>query len=506
MRMESDLETFYKNKTIFLTGASGFLGKVIVEKLLRATETKRIYILVRPKRDQDIKTRIAKWQSDPLYKLLLENKPNAFERIAVIAGDCQEPDLGISAEDCELLYGEAEIVIHSAATVSFTEPMHIALDVNTRATRLMLQLAKKMRNLLAFVHVSTAFSNCVIYHITERFYPEHLKSTASKILMLRDQLEGNAIDSITTEMLGKFPNTYTYTKALAEQLVETEAQDLPICIFRPGSIIATSKQPVSGWIDNIYGPIALIYGVAFGVLRVATAIDNGNFIVVPVDSCANMVLCSAWRTAAEFKERQQRRSPPTIYNYVPHESNMIQQRDFKRMVEDKRFVYPVTQAIWYPFLHTTSKLWLFRLASIFYHLIPGFLVDVGLRLRGQKPRLLRTYKKIHSNIESIYSFTVNSWSFETHNTDALWKSLSERDRQLFEFDMKSLDWNSYFNRALCGMRTYLAKDDPSEESLQRARKRTMRFYILHRLLQFVLLCSAFAIVRWLFKSAMFSLK
>ena len=45
-----DIKTFYKDKTIFLTGTTGFVGKVVLEKILRSLgDFKRLYLMVRPK-------------------------------------------------------------------------------------------------------------------------------------------------------------------------------------------------------------------------------------------------------------------------------------------------------------------------------------------------------------------------------------------------------------------------------------------------------------------------
>jgi len=140
-----------------------------------------------------------------------------------VAGDCELPDLGISAEDRKLLENEVQIVIHSAATVRFDEPLKVALDINTRGTLLMVQLAKEMPRLEAFVHVSTAFSNCMNRHINEAYYPGNLTISFDKILALRDMLSNDLIDNMTPALLGQFPNTYAFTKALAEQVVQREA-------------------------------------------------------------------------------------------------------------------------------------------------------------------------------------------------------------------------------------------------------------------------------------------
>lgn len=55
----SQIQDFYSGATIFITGATGFLGKLVIEKLLRTCpDLKRIYILVRPKKDKEIASRV----------------------------------------------------------------------------------------------------------------------------------------------------------------------------------------------------------------------------------------------------------------------------------------------------------------------------------------------------------------------------------------------------------------------------------------------------------------
>ena len=168
-----------------------------------------------------------------MFSELLKSNPNYLDRISPIAGDCALPDLGLSASDRKLLTEEVQVVFHSAATVSFEELLSTAVSINVRATRVIIQLAKEMPRLEAFVYVSTAFSNCVIKRINETFYPEILNCTADQVLSLKEQLSNDLIDKMAPALLQKFPNTYTYTKALAEQVVQREGRDLPICIFRP---------------------------------------------------------------------------------------------------------------------------------------------------------------------------------------------------------------------------------------------------------------------------------
>jgi len=53
------VKTFYKNKNIFLTGGSGFVGVSYIEKLLRSMpDVGNIFILLRPRKGQDIQGRL----------------------------------------------------------------------------------------------------------------------------------------------------------------------------------------------------------------------------------------------------------------------------------------------------------------------------------------------------------------------------------------------------------------------------------------------------------------
>ena len=75
-------------------------------------------------------------------------------------------------------------------------------------------------------------------------------------LALLDSMDKELLDSpsVTKEIIGDRPNTYTFTKALAEQAVKENASDLPLSIFRPSIVVAAAKEPMPGWIDNLNGP------------------------------------------------------------------------------------------------------------------------------------------------------------------------------------------------------------------------------------------------------------
>lgn len=57
-------------------------------------------------------------------------------------------------------------------------------------------------------------------------------------------MDATMVAKITTELIGQKPNTYTYTKQLAEVLLVTEGADLPLAIVRPSIVTASWMEPM----------------------------------------------------------------------------------------------------------------------------------------------------------------------------------------------------------------------------------------------------------------------
>jgi len=74
------------------------------------------------------------------------------------------------------------------------------------------------------------------------------------------------------------------------------------------------------------------------------------------------------------------------------------------------------------------------------------------------------------NIDILAPFVDTTWHFDSSNTLRLWRSMSAGDQKLYDFDLGSIDWDDYFLQALSGIRIYLAKEEPGQETLDRAKK------------------------------------
>ncbi|CAH9093400.1 unnamed protein product [Cuscuta europaea] len=227
---------FLVGKSILITGATGFLAKVLVEKILRTQpDIKKLYLLIRA---NDSLSAIKRFNTEvmdtELFRVVKEQYGEKFkalveDKVFPVAGDISFKDLGI--ENVEQLLGELDIIINSAATTVFDERYDVAMSINTMGATNVLNFAKKCHNLKMIVHVSTAYFRA--QNATEKQI-----RVAMKILGIqRAKLHG-------------WPNTYSFTKAMGEMLLLKFKQNLCVIMLRPTIITSTYKEPFPGWIEG----------------------------------------------------------------------------------------------------------------------------------------------------------------------------------------------------------------------------------------------------------------
>lgn len=146
----------------------------------------------------------------------------------------------MNTSDKTTLLNDVDIIYHCAACVRFNDPLTSAIVTNVRSTREVINLAMEAKHLKAFVHVSTAYCN-VNKRITvmeEKLYPQN--GDWRQAIDLAEKGEENLVDILTKKYTYPNPNTYTFTKALAEHLVSDMCLGkIPTAIVRPtvGKII-----------------------------------------------------------------------------------------------------------------------------------------------------------------------------------------------------------------------------------------------------------------------------
>lgn len=167
-----------------------------------------------------------------LFDKLHAENPSAFNKLQVITGDTTELGLGLSPNDRQCLIENVNIVYHTAASVRFDDSLRDAILLNARGTRETVLLAHEMKKLDMFVHVSTTYCNTDRKVVDEQLYPPHADwRTAIKIA---EEIDPQALEVLTMKFLGKQPNTYTFSKSLAEHVVcDLCKGKIPAMVIRP---------------------------------------------------------------------------------------------------------------------------------------------------------------------------------------------------------------------------------------------------------------------------------
>lgn len=195
---------------------------------------KIIYLLCRAKRGITATDRMKVICSSELFSKLHKQDPHFFERIQIIDGDVNALGLGLATTDRTELLNNVEIVVHLAADVRFDSPLQEICITNVRGTREILNIAKQMPQLLAFTYVSTAFSHCHRSRVLERFYPAPIDP--EKMISIAEQIGNDSsslLNVLTDKFIAPWPNTYTFSKAISEELIRLAENELPIIVIRP---------------------------------------------------------------------------------------------------------------------------------------------------------------------------------------------------------------------------------------------------------------------------------
>ncbi|XP_048487960.1 fatty acyl-CoA reductase wat [Plutella xylostella] len=454
-RGDSRVQRAFSGATIFITGGTGFLGKQLIEKLFRSCrDIKKVYVLSRDKKGKSMEERLKETLQDPVFDEVRKVNSYFEKRLVPVAGDVAELRLGLSDDDWNMLAEEVNFIYHIAATVKFDEPLKVAILTNARGTREAITLAKETKDLKTFVYVSTAFSNCYNEEAFEKFYPTPV--SAQTIIDLVETFDEERLDAITREILGGWPNTYSFSKAIAEDAVRTMATDIPTCVVRPGIVVPTACEPVPGWMDigNVFGPSGILLGIGLGVTHTTLVNPDVRQDVVPVDYVNNLTIAATWDTVKRYERGHRDIKIYTLSNI----RNFINYNSYVDVLDTEGRQLVTPKAMWYcGAIHAENKYTLF-LFTLFMHYIPAFFVDIVLKLRGSKLRLMKIYKKAYRLNLILSYFMVREFRLHDDNTVDLFNRLSKTDRTIFHFDVADVDFRVFTKYWWLGLRKYILKD------------------------------------------------
>ncbi|XP_047542389.1 fatty acyl-CoA reductase wat-like [Vanessa atalanta] len=456
---DSQVQKFYDDAVVFVTGGSGFIGKQLIEKLMRSANIRKMYMLVRPKKGKSVVERVNHVLKNPVFTILRNDKPSFVDKIVGIEGDVSEINLGIDEKTWAMLTNEVNVIIHAAATVNLVETIKMSTLINIRGTREMLKLAKSCTNIKSIVHVSTTYANAtksrVKDEVKEDFYDSPILPDA--LIQLAESVPEDTLNSMIAPLNQDWPNSYTFTKTVTEDLIRRHARDLPICIVRPAIVIAAYEEPMPGWVDekNAFGPSGMILGPYMGVTHTYIANNEINVELVPVDLVNNAIIAAAWETYENFKKGDKKIS---IYA-ISGKRNPIKWGQLRDGTYRAQFKFPAKEAIWYRFAVQARCKFIYVILSWLLHYIPALIIDGCCLLMGKKPRLLKTYKLADTLFSVFNYYTTNDWVFCDANTFSLYNKLSDTDKLLYNCDMASVDIVKMVFLWCYGVMKYIAKEE-----------------------------------------------
>lgn len=462
--MESVSE-FYRGRSVLVTGASGFIGKQLVEKLLRSCpDIDKIYMLLRPTRFYTAPARLQYILSSPLFVTAKAEQSDLDSKLVVVQGDIADQcDLGIDDAIKARLLDDVSVVFHLAATVSFNEPLRVAVSLNIAGLRNVLQLCKRMSKLETFVHASTAFSNCVRTDIEEVVYEPPL--TPTQILTATEWMSDSMLEDITADIIRQYPNTYTFTKAIAERLLLDERGHVPAVIFRPSIVSASLKEPISGWVDNLNGCSGVLAGIGSGFIKAVYGGRHKLADLVPVDLTANALITIAWHNVTH---RTRGSDEVAVYHFTSGELNGITWHQVGKLITPALRKYPMENFTWIPKGYITEN-WLWYLYSKYFDIYVRLLgLDLIRCICGKKARLIRIHRTVCRMMRLLEYFTCREWNWTNNNIRQLLNDMSPADRHTFNVDVTTINWPTYFDSYCLGIRQYTMNQ--SSNSLPDARR------------------------------------
>ncbi len=485
-------------KRVFLTGVTGFLGQVVFERLLLDFPRTPIVLLVRGRPGQTGRARVEYLLRKPAFDALRERDGEIAllrtvdDRVTVIEGDFSKapPELP----------RDLDVVIHSAAVVSFDPPIDEGVQTN------LLGALNLYRGVIAsgsrphLVHVSTAYVAGVAKGVVPEATLDHRidwRMEADLALQARRDVEAQSrrpelLDGFMAkakkehsragpmtvaddaeqrrrEWVSKrltqygraraqslgWPDVYTFTKAMGERAVEELSAEnrLALSIVRPSIIESALLHPYPGWIDGfkMADPIIRAYGL--GQIPEFPGIPEGIVDIIPVDFVVNAMLAVA-ATPPEpgasqyFHVSSGDRNALRYLGLYEHVKTYFEARP---LPERGRGEHKVPEWRFPGNLRVERMLRRAeRLTEVAEEIVTHLpkskaMRDAVARVDRDKARV--DFVKRYSDLYGAYT------EAEVIYTDdrllALWESLPVGDRARFPFDSATIDWKHYLHDVHC---------------------------------------------------------
>jgi alcohol-forming fatty acyl-CoA reductase len=426
---------------VLLTGCTGFVGKVVLEELLRRRAElgiEAVHLLIRPRRGFTAQER---FDNDVAASPCFSRLPLGWRELChPVEGDILEKGLGLHADAAERLAPRLTHIIHCAASVRFDLPVAEAAEINIGGALHVLEFAQRCTALQRLVDVSTAYVTPhpgagVAVHETLVSLPFDAEEAYASIM-------AGTADERTLLATSRHANTYTLTKCMAEVLLARRRGDVPLTLLRPSIVSACRRYPFPGWIDSRAAYAAFISLLGAGYLRVVRFDPNVTPDLVPCDDVAHRILACA------FEPEQQQ--PLLVRHAVSGLENSGRLSDLARHHEKYFQAHPHDRPARWVYCGPSPTL--FRINEWLHHHVPLSLARLSARMRRRHQDETKI-GKLHAalgSLDRVFNyFGHHSFDFRT--------SFPPPDG--FELD-------SYLDTISAGISHHLLKRDPCAAPLQ----------------------------------------
>ncbi|KAJ8768223.1 hypothetical protein K2173_021163 [Erythroxylum novogranatense] len=471
---------FLQDKSVLITGATGFLAKIFVEKILRVQpNVKKIYLLLRA---ADANAAQERLQNEiigkELFRLLREKygtNLNSFisKKIIPLAGDVCSEDLGLKDLNIrEEMMNELDVVLNFAATTDFNERYDIALGTNTIGAMQALCFAQKCVKVNLLVHVSTAYV-CGEGSGLIPEKPYQLGESLNGISGLDVDEEKRIVEHKLNELKGKgatklefeealkdlgmrrakaygWPNTYVFTKAMGEMLIGHLKGNFPAVIIRPAMVTSTCREPFPGWLEGVKTIDALTVGYGKGRITCFLADEKAIVDVIPADIVVNAIIVAM---VARYNE-----PAGLIYHVGSSVRNPVTYENLHdygyRYFTKEPWIGKDGKPVKVQRVKVLNSMDSFHryLAIRYLLLLKGLKIAATLcqHFEGMYNDLNRKINLVLGLVELYRPYLFFQGVFDDTNTEnlriAARKNLGS-EAEIFFFDSRSIDWDDYFLNA-----------------------------------------------------------
>jgi long-chain acyl-CoA synthetase len=467
-------------------------------------EIGKLYLLIRRQKSSPAQQRFEKMiEGSPVFDPLFEKYGDRLgallaEKIEVVEGDVSQPGLGLDSETAARLRKELDLIINSSGLTDFNPDLRDALAVNVDSTYHLIEFIRGSDH-AALLHLSTCYvagqrDGRVSERVRPNYTPTHLKDfdAEKEWYRLHDLVEsaearaegpevaeelrkqaldkehaakglsGQALENqvrknkvrwlknyLTEEGTRRakelgWPNTYTFTKSLAESMIAKHGEGLPIAIVRPSIVETSVGKPFRGWNEGINTSASLSYllGTAF---RQLPSNERKRLDIIPVDAvCAGMTLIGAALV--------ERRHDP-LYQLATSVTNPC---DMGRSIEltslAHRRHYRAQEGLEY-WLRLrmdaipVSKERYNRMSAPAQKMIIKSIQRVMSPLPMKKPlaKTERNLERVEKLVGLFEPFILhNEHDFVADNVEKLSQALTPEEKEIFGYDTAGLDWWEYW--------------------------------------------------------------